>query len=202
MENKEKINEPAPENGKQGLEKNERNKSSFFHFIKKHPVIFTALIGIIAVVAVYLWKDRESVLQLEKVEKLATTQIMQNNQEMLKLIAKPLIWSIRAEMMRGNMEQVNIFTTDLVREKNFQFIYLIEPGGNIIISTDKKLEGQTAIGMFDAKLVQTDSVIVEVRGDDLLTLAAPVMGYDKKLAILVINYAPQKFISGKSGESK
>ncbi len=194
MQNQENINDPAKEAGDRDLANKNKKKSSFFQTIKKYPVVFTVLIAIIVIVGVYFWKEQEGITELERVEKMATTQLMQNNQDMLKIMAKPLIWSIRAEMLRGNMEQVNIFTTDLVREKNFQFIYVVEPGGDFIVSTDKKLEGQSAIGMFDARLVQTDSVLIDVGDNNVLTLAAPVMGYDKKLAILIMKYSPPKFV--------
>lgn len=174
---------------------NGSKKGSFSKFIKKHPVLFTALVGILAVVIVYFWKDIEGNRRSAKIEKRANEQLQQNSEDMMKLVTKPLIWSIRSEMLRGNLEQVNLFTNELVKEKNFQFIHLIDPGGSIIVSTDKKLEGQSAIGMFDANLIQADSVIVINNNTEMMTVAAPVMGFDKKLAILIMNYTVSKFDS-------
>lgn len=174
-----------------------KRKKTFMEFIKNNPALITAIIGLIAVVAVYFWKDIQGRKQKAAVENMASQQLLQNSNEMLRLLSKPLVWSIRSEMLRGNMEQVNIFAKDLIKEKNFQFIHLIDPGGKIILSTDKKLEGQMAIGMFDPVLVQTDSVKIVNTNNDMLTLAVPVMGYDKRLAILIIKYTPAKFISTK-----
>lgn len=171
--------------------KTEKSKS----FVKRNPVITTVLIGIIAVVAVYFWKDIEGNRQRAAIEKMATAQLNENNQTMLKLLAKPLVWSIRAEMLRGNMEQVNIFSSDIVKEQNIQFMYIINPAGEFIVSTDKKLEGKSATDMFDAALLQTDSVIVVNNQDGLLTLAAPVMGFDKRLAVIIMKYAAKGFLN-------
>lgn len=176
----------------------EIRKNAFVEFIKNNPVLITAIIGLIAVAAMYFWKDIQGRKQKAAVEKMASQQLLQNNHEMLRLLAIPMVWSIRSEMLRGNLEQVNIFTKDLVKEKNFQFIHLVDPGGKIILSTDKKLEGQMAIGMFDPALVQTDSIKIVNTNNEMLTLAVPVMGYDKQLALLIIKYTPVKFISGKN----
>jgi hypothetical protein len=91
-------------------------------FIKKHPVIFTIILALIALACVYYWKNYQARKQKEAIENIATVQLMQNNVEMLKLLSKPLVWSIRSEMLRGNLEQVNIYTNDMVKEKNFRFI--------------------------------------------------------------------------------
>lgn len=173
------------------------NKKGFGNWARNNPVLLTALIGLIVAVAIYFWKDMAAKKQKAAIEKMANEQLVQSSEEMLKLIAKPLVWSIRAEMLRDNLEQVNIFTKDLVKEKNFQFIHLIDPDGKIIISTDKKLEGQSAIGLFDENLKQTDSVTVVNKENNMLTLTAPVMGYDKRLGLLILDYAPVKFITDK-----
>lgn len=190
-ENAEALNEP----------KQPTKKQKAVSLIKKYPVITTALVGLIAVVAVYFWKDIQGNKQKAAIEQMAATQLKQNNETMLKLMAKPLVWSIRAEMLRGNMEQVNIFTSDLVKEKNFQFIYLVDPAGMIIVSTDKKMEGQPVGDMFAPALVQTDSVVVLNDERGILTMAAPVMGFDKRLAVIILNYAPQGFVNEKDLKS-
>lgn len=178
---------------KNSQQEQQTKKEKAVSFVKRNPVLTTALIGIIAVVAVYFWKDIQGSKQKTALEEMAVAQLRQNNETMLKLMAKPLVWSIRAEMLRGNMEQVNIFTSDLVKEKNFQFIYMIDPEGKIIVSTDKKLEGQLAGSMFESSLLQTDSVVVVNKDDGMLTLAAPVMGFDKQLAVIVLEYAAPGF---------
>ncbi len=169
-----------------------KTKKSFFRFVKKYPALFVALIGIIAVGVVYFWKDTEGKKRTAAVEKKAAAQLLENNEEMLKLLTKPLIWSIRSEMLRGNLEQVDIFITDLVREKNFQYICLVGPNGDILVSTDKKLEGNPATGIVDATVINTDSVIVNRKENEMLIVASPVMGYDKRLGTIVFEYAPAK----------
>lgn len=159
-------------------------------FFRRNPVLTTALIGILAVAIVYFWKDMERKRKVASIQKMATEQMVQNSEDMLKLATKPFVWSVRAEMLRENMDQVNNYFKEMVREKNFELIYLVNPDQKIIVSTDKKLEGQSANELFDPTVFQTDSIIV-LKKDDKLTIAAPVMGYDKKLGVLIMKYSIQ-----------
>ena len=174
--------------------RDDEKKNSFLLFIKKNPVLVTILMGILAVLVVYFWKDFEGERQRKEIVKVATLQIEEKNQEMMMLIAKPLVWSIRSEMLRGNLEQVDMFTTDMVRERNFQYIYLIEPNGNILISTDKKMEGQQFEEIFEQNILGVESRIVFPEEENILIMAAPVMGYDRRLATLVVAYRTENIL--------
>ena len=128
-----------------------------------------------------------------------TSEMVEKNHELLTLLCKPLVWSIRSEMLRGNIEQVNIFTTDLVKEKNFQYIHLIDPSGTFLVSTNKRLEGQAAGTMFNADILTTDSTTVRTAEDGkTLIVAAPVMGYDKRLGTLILSYMMDEFHAEKT----
>lgn len=195
MDNQEKNEIPLSENSGPALPNTKSNRGGFSGFIKRNPVLIAVILGLIAVLVVYFWKDWEGKKQKMAIEKMATELLKQNNQEMLKLMAKPLVWTIRSELLRGNLEQVNMFTADLVKEKNFLFIHLVDPSGNIFISTDKKMEGKSFLGMIDSSLLRTDSVVVVNKADQILTLIAPVMGYDRQLAMMVINYRQEQLIT-------
>lgn len=196
MEKESKVELPE-----KGIDEISNTAKTFSGFVKRNPVLFTILVALVALVSVYFWKDTEGKNKRRVVEKMASEQLLQINVDMLKLMAKPLVWSIRSEMLRGNMDQVNIYTKELVQEKNFQYVHIVEPGGKILISTNKKLEGQPAAGILEASLLQTDSVQVVNKENDLLTIAAPVMGYDKKLATIIMDYTPVRFATGKDKKS-
>ena len=166
----------------------DEKKNSFLLFIKKNPVLVTVFLAILAVLAVYFWKDLEGEKQKKEIIEVATLQLEEKNQEMMMLMARPMVWSIRSEMLRGNLEQVDMFTTDMVRMRNFQFIYLIEPDGNTLISTDKKMEGQQFEERFQQEILKVESTVVFPEEENLLVMAAPVMGYDRRLATLVVAY--------------
>ncbi len=162
-------------------------------FIKKYPVITAVLIALLALVIVYLWKDMQGKRERKAVIEQATIQLQNTNKEMLVLLCKPLVWNIRAELLRENLEQVVLFTNDMVKEKNLEAIHLIKPSGEFMLSTNKKLEGQLAAGVFDADILDSDSTLVKSTANGELIAASPVMGYDKKLCTLVLQYLPATF---------
>lgn len=200
MENKDipDYSNPEPDNTPKNVDtpytETEATKKKTGGFFKRYPSVLIFIIALFIIVGVYFWKDMQIVKQKAAIEEQATAQMEQTFQDMLKLMSKPLIWSVRSEMLRGNLEQVNIFTADLVKEKNFQYIHVIDMDGKIIISTDKKQEGQSALSTFDNRILQTDSVQVYKIDADMLTLVAPVMGYDKRLATIILKYKPDKFV--------
>lgn len=154
-------------------------------FVKKYPVVTTVLFGLLAVVIVFFWKDIEGNYEKKAVIKAASAQLLENNRQSLMVLSKPLAWSIRSEMMRGNMEQVDLLISDLVKERNFQFIHILGLDGNVVLSTNKKLEGMPVdiVSVNDA--LPNDSTVVINEADDVVVVVTPVMGYDSKLGTLV-----------------
>ena len=171
----------------------EKKPSAFSRFIKKHP-LFTAIIcGLIAVVLMYFAKDFEGNLSKKAVVKAASVELQDNNEVLLKLVCKPLIWSVRSELLRGNLEQVDLLITELVKEKNFLSIYLVDPDGNVMLSTNKKMQGHPIDNGKIEEAMLADSMVVLNESDRVITVIAPVMGFDKQLSTLVLSYQSEDF---------
>jgi len=170
-----------------------KKSSGILYFIRNRPVLTAIITGLLVVIVTYLWKDMQGKRNTAQVIGMAGEQVTIRQQEMLQLMAKPLVWSIRAEMLRGNLEQVNILITDMVKEKNFQYIHLVEPDGKVLLSTNKRLEGQSLKGEIDAALLSTESPVAKRNDEKQLVVAAPVMGVDRRLATLVFCYQPELF---------
>jgi hypothetical protein len=168
-------------------------KSGFMGFVRNHPVVVAVLMGIIAVVVVYYWQQIKMNKEMKQTISKVNEQLLTRDKEMLEELSKPLVWSIRADMMRDNLEQTNLLMTDLIREEHYQFMHLADPSGIILLSTDKKLQGQNVDSLFDSSLLRVDSIHIVDENTDLLLAAAPVMGYDKRLGTLFIGYRKAKF---------
>lgn len=176
-------------------EEEPKRKNSFWQSVKNNPAKTITVISIILLISVYFYKDHVANKQIENIEQLANQQLLDNNNEMLTVLSKPLVWSIRAEMLRGNLEQVNIFVKDIVKEKNFELIQIIDPNNKIILSTDKKLENIEAKTLYDTAILNHNELKIYNTNNEVLLLTTPIMGYDKKLGLLVIKYKPNKFNS-------
>jgi len=141
---------------------------------------------------VYFYKDYQLNRLRKDLTAQADTALAVQNKMMLAMSAKPLIWAIRSEMLRNNLDEINVFNTDLVKEKNVMEITVLNAVGKIINSTDKKLEGAMATENY-MQYLSADSVKVFNLSDSTSRLVAPVMGYQSKLGVVILNYKTSRF---------
>jgi hypothetical protein len=110
--------------------------------------------------------------------------------ELLRLSARPLAWSIRAELLRGNLGQVDDYFREFVRERGVTSLLLVDKDGRVALATNRKLETQSAASLVSKTLLETADIAVEESGTTL-RMAVPVMGFDRRLGTLVIDYDTQ-----------
>jgi hypothetical protein len=151
------------------------------------------IVLLIAGAGLYFYQSYQLKNQRKNLTAQADSAIVNQNKAMLKLSAKPLVWAVRSEMLRNNLDEINVFNTDLVKEKNVLEISLLNAEGKIINSTDKKIEGSMAKIAGYEQYLKTDSVAVYDLNDSTSRLVAPIMGYQSKLGVLVLDYKIQKF---------
>lgn len=154
------------------------------------------LLVLLALGAIYLWKvwsERQLNAHYEATQQTVLQRsqqaLTQQSIELLRFSTIPLTWAIRQEMMAGNMGQINSYFLELIREPYVRQITLIRPDGMILLSTNKKLEGQRIEAAFPPELlnVTKPEVIQDPQGN--IRIALPVMGLNQKLGLLVVNYA-------------
>lgn len=175
------------------LDAKAKHGNKFFLLLKNHSTLFSLLTAALLVLIVFVWKDIENKRDRASVVQTVTSQLEASQRNMLLLVAKPLVWSVRADMLRGNFEQVDLLITDLVKEKNFQFIHIVAPDGNVILSTNKGLEGKLIGNNVDEALLLVRSPVV-VHINHVLYVSAPVLGIDKQLATLIIGYKAEELV--------
>ena len=161
--------------------------------------IITVGVALVLILVVWIWKSIEinqikkvSISEQRTLSEKATQQIVQTNEAYLKLLAKPIVWSMRTEMMQGNFNQINLYINDLVKEKNFQRIVVANEKGIILSSTDKKDEGQPFSTVAREAALSSDDTNVENIGDSTLVMTSPIMGFNNRLGTLYINYTIPK----------
>lgn len=147
---------------------------------------------ILAGVIIYFYKNYQLKHQREELVEKADSVIISQNNQLLYLTAKPLVWALRGEMLRNNLDEINILTSDLVKTKSIQDINLLNKDGLIINSTNKKLEGTFAASDYKNYLVLDTAQVIHT-SDSVARLITPIMGYQSKLGVVVINYKISKF---------
>jgi len=165
----------------------------------KKTILMIIGVALILLIGVWIWKAIEikSLKKASEKDKIAlkeqaTRQIVESNEVHLKLLAKPIIWALRSEMMQGNLSQVNLYLNDLVKEKDFQEIVVANAKGTIVSSTNKKDEGQPFSTIGKESSLSSDDTNLENVSDSLLIMTSPIMGFNNRLGTLYIKYSLQK----------
>ncbi|GAB2976508.1 hypothetical protein GCM10027049_09220 [Mucilaginibacter puniceus] len=131
-------------------------------------------------------KDKAQTEQLAlKAE--ANQQLLQAHSQHLQLLAKPFVWALRTEMMQGNLNQVNLYMADMVKEQNIQRIIVADTKGTIIASTNKKDEGRPWAEVITDADVNIANTQVDTAAN-VLTMTSPIMGFNNRLGTLLIKY--------------
>jgi hypothetical protein len=175
------------------------NGEKSFFSSTKNKLLVAAAIVVILFTALWIWKAVEIKnlkQENEKKELLlrqkATELLSRSDSRYLNLLAKPYVWAIRTEMMKGNIEAVNLYANDMVKEKNFQTITVVDDKGMVISSTNKKLEGKSYASFGNAAYLSNDSTLVNKVDATTLEVSSPVMGFNKRIGTLIFNYMPPK----------
>jgi len=168
--------------------------------IAERPVVYLAA-GVVTVLLLlvggtYVWKEW-AVRSLERrfaAERgqLSTAQrqaLGVQARDLLRLAARPLAWAVRAELLRGNVGQVDDYFREFVRERGVNAVLLVGPDGKILLATNRKLETQAADAFVSKTIIEAPDVMLEEVGG-VLRLGVPVMGFDRRLGLLVIDYDP------------
>jgi hypothetical protein len=154
-----------------------------------------ALIALVA--GVYAWKIA-SVRSLEQKMEVQRNEMTEERRQalevqardMLRITSRPLAWAVRAEMIRGNLGQIDDYFRDFVREDGVVSIVLIDKNGQVALATNRKLETQPADGVVSKNILDTDDVVIEELGA-ILRLGVPIMSFNEKLGVLVLDYQPR-----------
>ena len=183
--------------------KNEvRSESGLSKWAKANKKIFITIgVALLLIITIWIWKSieinnikakAESVQLL--IKKQAASQIIQSHESHLKLLAKPYVWAVRSEMMRGNINQLNLFANDMIKENKFQLIAVANDKGIIVSSTNKKHEGQAFSTIGRETGLTDNNTTVENVNDTILIMTSPIMGFNNRLGTLLIKYAIQPLV--------
>ena len=118
----------------------------------------------------------------------ANQQIIKAHSEHLKLLAKPFVWALRTEMLQGNINQVNLYISDMVKERNMQQIIIANDKGMVIASTNKKDEKQLFSLVAKGADITSNEVKIDTTGK-VFIMTSPIMGFNNRLGTLLIKYA-------------
>lgn len=168
-----------------------------------HWAFLLSVLLLIALVWVFLSKQSQ-IKQLKQNQKEQISGLKQNFSEFtqttekdhFKLMTKPFSWLVRKELLAENLDPVNNYFNIMIREDEIQEIFLADPQGKIIISTNKKFEDKRFSKFYKEDYLEVQE-IHSWRDDDMLLISSPIFGYEKRLGTIFIKIKPQKFQTPK-----
>jgi hypothetical protein len=175
-----------PENNTVMAENKSFWRKHFFPFVRKNLLV---IILALVVVFTYSWfsikvKNIKSKNEEEKVRLITKFQHEKDslNLKNLEFASRVFSWAIRSEMLRNNIENLNQLVTVFVQQSNADVVNIIDASNNIIISSDKKVEGTT----FDDNILANLTKTIVEQDVDKSIIYTPIMGFNSKLGVLVV----------------
>lgn len=103
-----------------------------------------------------------------------------------------LSWAVRGELIRNNIDQIDQYFGELVRMKDTERVVLIAEDGQLLVSTDKRLEETKGSEIFPKEILNLQKITIKSDVDGRKILVVPVMGLNKKIATVVVSYKQSK----------
>lgn len=165
----------------------------------KHAAI---LIGIIVVLLV--WKtiavskvESDMAKKLESERVLITQQAREYaDQQYVKeeeRFGQVLSWAVRGELIRNNVDQIDQYLSEIVKMKDTERVVLIGDDGQLLVSTDKRLEETKGVEIYPKEILNLQKITLRSDVEGKKILVVPVMGLNKKIATVVVSYKQPKF---------
>ena len=158
-------------------------------FFKRNiPAVVLALLLIL----VFIWfsvkiDNNKNHFENEKIQLITKYETERDSLQINNLVFASSVfsWSIRSEMLRNNMENLNQLLTVFVKKSGANVVQLVNPDTKIVlVSSDEKFEGNPYPGKLDYEL--SDPIVLkEASGVRILT---PVMGFNNTIGILVVEF--------------
>jgi Ca2+/Na+ antiporter len=163
-------------------------KVNVLNFLKRN---FAAVVLTIVLILVFIWFSVKIDYNKNHFENEKTQLITQYETERDSLQIKNLAfassvfsWSIRSEMLRNNMENLNQLLTIFVQESAASMVQIVNPDTRVVIlSSDKKYEGTE----YDQEVNFEINHPVVIKDDQKISIITPIMGFSNRIGVLIVD---------------
>lgn len=111
------------------------------------------------------------------------------------MVAQTFSWAVRKEMLAENLDPINNYFNILVKYPEVKELFLTDPQGKILLSTNKKYQDKRFSLLYDGKMLKHDKTKALSMDNKSLFIVSPVFGYESRMGTLVIKVDPEYFQS-------
>ncbi len=128
--------------------------------------------------------EHERVLITQQAREYADQQYIKEEER----FGQVLSWAVRSELIRNNLDQIDQYLSEIVKMRDTERVVLINEEGQLLVSTDKRLEEAKAAELYPKEILGLQKISVKSDVDGKKILVIPVMGLNKKIATVVVSY--------------
>lgn len=110
--------------------------------------------------------------------------------------ALALSWAVRGELIRNNLDQVDQYFAELVKQPGHNLVLLAAPDGKVLVSTDRKHLGADAAGVVPAEALGQAEIALRAEADGAKLLSIPVMGLNARVGTVLLRYKEADPLAG------
>jgi hypothetical protein len=181
MEENSQIVNPENEGNTTNIEEKPKKKSWFQRNVGATIVMIIMLIAIIFLGINLLIKQNQHKKEIADINMQHAALVDSLKKDNFTWITKVFTWTVRSEMLRENLEQVKLYSQELIKYQDVANIKVVDPSGRVIFSSDMK----------DQNVITEWSNIQKlavVQNDGKIIVVSPVLGNDIILGAVVIEY--------------
>jgi hypothetical protein len=119
----------------------------------------------------------------------AQEAVARQTQEMQLLFGTALAWSVRSAMLRNNLDEIDQYFGDLVKNPRIALVLLADVDGKVLRTTDRKYLDAQFSTHFPEDLLKVESVVVRSGDGDRIRLVLPIQGLTTRLGTVLLVYA-------------
>jgi hypothetical protein len=154
---------------------------------------------------IYFWKQaqisnlkKQHETEITQIRTDASNTITDNNKKNIETLTRVFSWAVRSEMLRNNMDQVNTYMTDMVKSADLNDVSVIKTDGIVVLSTNKKFEGNAYPGPVASQLSTINEVVSRSDESGNIMCICPIMGLDNRMGTIVLTYKPKTYTFGNT----
>jgi hypothetical protein len=179
-----------------GIEEQETGMSGFWH--RYRLLIVVALIG----TAIIGWLVVSKGMAVRQAEQAAAAQRAAwvteieareagMTKQSLQTFAIPLAWAVRRELMADNLDQVDQYVSELVKQTGFEQVVVAKADGVVAVASDRKNLGIRFDSLYPVRYLTTEQIDVEETTPGRWQVFIPIMGLNARLGTVAIDYTTQ-----------
>ncbi|WP_114649427.1 hypothetical protein [Pseudothauera hydrothermalis] len=166
--------------------------------------LWVSLVLLVLLLVVFAWQsfavaqaerrleaERHALIEQQNDLQAAAAQAMKHaDNRTRQWFGTALAWAVRAEMIRGNLDQIDQYFSALVRTHGLALALLVDPTGKVLVASDRAYVDKPLPAGFSSALLQADSFQTVSGEDGSERMAIPIHGLNARIGTVILVLQP------------